>query len=75
MLFSVCTPERLATVPCPVTIVVGEEDKLAPAASPAIPLRDCAQRATLHELPRCGHLPKLEYPSLVNDLIVNASGM
>lgn len=72
MLFSVHTPDRLAAVRCPVSIVVGLEDRLAPPALHAVPLRDSAPHASLYEIPHCGHMPKLEYPSQVNGVILSA---
>lgn len=72
MLFSVHTPDRLAAVRCPVSIVVGQEDRLAPPPLHAVPLHDSAPHASLHEIAHCGHMPKLEYPSRVNDVILSA---
>jgi len=72
MLFSVHTPNRLAAVRCPVSIVVGLEDRLAPPALHAVPLRDSAPHASLYEIPHCGHMPKLEHPSQVNGVILSA---
>lgn len=72
MLLSVHTPDRLATARCPVSIVVGREDRLAPPSLHAVPLRDSVPHASFHEIPHCGHMPKLEYPSHVNGVILSA---
>jgi len=58
----------LPTIDCPVVIIAGENDVLCPpeiqrAMHAAIP------HSALHLLPDCGHLPTLEKPGRVNEII------
>jgi pimeloyl-ACP methyl ester carboxylesterase len=53
----------------PLLMVQGEEDRIAPAATNAELLAAALPHARLVMLARCGHLPEVELPSRVNDLI------
>jgi pimeloyl-ACP methyl ester carboxylesterase len=53
----------------PLLMVQGEEDSVAPAARNAELLAAALPHARLVMLARCGHLPEVELPSRVNDLI------
>ncbi|KVC24620.1 alpha/beta fold hydrolase [Burkholderia pseudomultivorans] len=58
----------LATVAVPTMVVVGAEDLMTPPAfSQAI--SDAVYGATMHVIPECGHLPPIEKPSAVAQLI------
>jgi len=50
-------------------MVQGEEDGVAPAATNAELLAGALPHARLVMLAGCGHLPEVELPSRVNDLI------
>jgi pimeloyl-ACP methyl ester carboxylesterase len=53
----------------PVLMIQGEEDRVTPAATNAEPLAAALPHARLVMLAGCGHLPEVEFPSRVNDLI------
>jgi pimeloyl-ACP methyl ester carboxylesterase len=53
----------------PVLMVEGEEDRVTPAATNAELLAAALPHARLVTLTGCGHLPDVEFPSRVNDLI------
>jgi pimeloyl-ACP methyl ester carboxylesterase len=53
----------------PVLMIQGEEDRVTPAATNAEPLAATLPHARLVMLACCGHLPEVEFPSQVNDLI------
>jgi len=53
----------------PLLMVQGEEDRVAPAATNAELLAAALPHARLVMLAGCGHLPEVEFPSRVNDLI------
>jgi pimeloyl-ACP methyl ester carboxylesterase len=50
-------------------MVQGEEDRVTPAATNAKLLAAALPHARLVILAGCGHLPEVELPSCVNDLI------
>ena len=54
----------------PLLMVQGEEDRVTPAATNAELLAAALPHARLVMLAGCGHLPEVELPSSVNDLIV-----
>jgi pimeloyl-ACP methyl ester carboxylesterase len=63
-------PPLAAGLTMPLLMVQGEEDRVAPAATNAELLAAALPHARLVMLAGCGHLPEVEFPSRVNDLIV-----
>jgi pimeloyl-ACP methyl ester carboxylesterase len=60
--------QRAGEIDCPVTVIWGREDRLAPvehaeAFAAAVP------HADVHLLERCGHYPQIELPTRVSDLL------
>src|SRR5215469_9566172 len=53
----------------PLLMVQGEEDRVTPASTNAELLAAALPHARLVMLAGCGHLPEVEFPSRVNDLI------
>jgi pimeloyl-ACP methyl ester carboxylesterase len=53
----------------PLLMIQGEEDRITPAAVNAGLLAKAAPQARLTELAGCGHLPEVEMPMRVNDLV------
>jgi pimeloyl-ACP methyl ester carboxylesterase len=72
MVFSVSTPPLVAAATVPVTIVVGDRDRMAPMAEHALKLHTAAPTSALHVLEDIGHVPKLEAPSRFNQILRNA---
>jgi 3-oxoadipate enol-lactonase len=62
-------PPLAAGLTMPLLMVQGEEDRIAPAATNAELLAAALPQARLVMLAGCGHLPEVEFPSRVNDLI------
>ena len=62
-------PPLAAGLTMPLLMVQGEEDRVAPAATNAELLAAALRHARLVMLAGCGHLPEVEFPSRVNDLI------
>ena len=62
-------PLLAAGLTMPVLMIQGEEDRVTPAATNAEPLAASLPHARLFMLACCGHLPEVEFPSRVNDLI------
>jgi pimeloyl-ACP methyl ester carboxylesterase len=62
-------PSLAAGLTTPLLMVQGEEDRVTPAAMVAEPLAAALPHARLVRLAGCGHLPEVEFPSRVNDLI------
>ena len=62
-------PPLAAGLTMPMLIIQGEEDRVAPAARNAELLAATAPHARLVMLAGCGHLPEVEFPARVNDLI------
>ena len=62
-------PPLAAGLTMPVLMIQGEEDRVAPAATNAELLAAALPHARLIMLAGCGHLPELEFPARVNDLI------
>jgi len=62
-------PPLAAGLTMPLLMVQGEEDRVAPAATNAELLAAALPHARLVMLAGCGHLPEVELPSRVNDLI------
>jgi pimeloyl-ACP methyl ester carboxylesterase len=62
-------PPLAAGLTMPLLMVQGEEDRVALAATNAELLAATLPHARLIMLAGCGHLPEVEFPSCVNDLI------
>jgi 3-oxoadipate enol-lactonase len=62
-------PPLAAGLTMPLLMVQGGEDRVAPAATNAELLAAALPVVRLVMLAGCGHLPEVEFPSRVNDLI------
>jgi pimeloyl-ACP methyl ester carboxylesterase len=62
-------PPLSAGLTMPLLMIQGEEDRVAPSATNAELLAATLPRARLVMLAGCGHLPEVEFPLRVNDLI------
>jgi pimeloyl-ACP methyl ester carboxylesterase len=62
-------PPLGAGLTMPLLMIQGEEDRISPAAANAVPLARAVPKAGLTMLPGCGHLPEVEMPVRVNDLV------
>ena len=62
-------PPLGAGLAMPLLMIQGEEDRVTPAATNAELLAFALPHARVVMLPGCGHLPEVEFPSCVNDLI------
>jgi len=62
-------PPIAAGLTMPLLMVQGQEDRVTPAAANAELLAAALPHARLVMLAGCGHLPEVEFPSRVNDLI------
>lgn len=58
----------------PLLLIQGEEDRVRPAATNAAVLANAVSGSRLVMLPACGHLPEVEMPSRVNELILEHLG-
>jgi pimeloyl-ACP methyl ester carboxylesterase len=75
MLFGVYTPKLLSEVTTPLTLIVGREDQVAPEALHAAVLLQARPDAECHRLDGVGHMPKLEAPSVFNELVHRSTAM
>jgi pimeloyl-ACP methyl ester carboxylesterase len=73
MLFSVHTPDLVASVEAPISIVIGDEDRIAPINDHARPIHEAARNSALHVLDGIGHMPKLEAPDAFNSIVLAAA--
>ncbi len=73
MLFSAYTPVVVASVEAPISIVIGDEDRIAPGDDHARPIHKAARNSTLHVLEGIGHMPKLEAPDRFNSIVLAAA--
>ena len=73
MLFSAYTPGVVASVEAPISIVIGDDDRIAPAHDHARPIHEAARNSTLHVLDGIGHMPKLEAPVRFNSIVLAAA--
>jgi pimeloyl-ACP methyl ester carboxylesterase len=53
----------------PLLMIQGEEDRITPAAANALLLLRAVSQAELTMLDGCGHLPEVEMPIRVNNLV------
>jgi pimeloyl-ACP methyl ester carboxylesterase len=75
VMFGIYTPKTLSEVKTPLTLVVGREDKVAPEALHAGVLLQARPDADYHRLEGVGHMPKLEAPSVFNELVHRSTAM
>ena len=67
-------PPPGAGLTMPLLLVQGEEDRVTPGAVNAELLAAAVSRARLVMLAGCGHLPEVEMPGQVNELIAGFLG-
>ena len=60
--------EMLPRIAVSTSVIVGEKDVLIPVAR-SREIHDLAPGSTLHIIPDCGHLPPIEKPTIVADLL------
>ena len=60
--------EILSRIAVPTSVIVGEEDVLIPVAM-SREIHDLTPGSTLYVIPGCGHLPPIEKPAIVADLL------
>jgi pimeloyl-ACP methyl ester carboxylesterase len=68
-LFAVYTPDIISEVRCPITILSGALDQVAPHRGHAAPLLAAAPRAKSISFEDCGHILKLEAPVKFNAVV------
>ncbi|WP_158816631.1 alpha/beta fold hydrolase [Methylocapsa sp. S129] len=68
-LFTVSTPAILREVICPIELLAGDCDQVAPRQDHALPLAAAAPSANLHVFEGCGHMLKLEAPTRFNAIV------
>jgi pimeloyl-ACP methyl ester carboxylesterase len=68
-LFTIYTPDVISTVRCPIAILYGTLDQLAPHRDHAERLLAAAPWATSHPFENCGHMLKLEAPVKFNTIV------
>ncbi|MFD1557284.1 alpha/beta fold hydrolase [Paraburkholderia silviterrae] len=73
MLFSAHTPSVVASVEAPVSVIIGNLDRVAPIDEHARPIHEAAPNSTLHVLDGIGHMPKLEAPEAFNSIVLAAA--
>ena len=73
MLFSTHTPSVVTSIQVPISVIVGNLDRIAPIDDHARPIHEAARNSTLHVLEGIGHMPKLEAPEEVNSIVLAAA--
>ena len=73
MLFSTYTPSVVPSIQAPISVIVGNLDRLAPIDDHARPIHEAAHYSTLHVLDAIGHMPKLEAPGAFNSIVLAAA--
>ncbi|MFM0013077.1 alpha/beta fold hydrolase [Paraburkholderia sediminicola] len=73
MLFSAYTPSIVPSIQAPITVIIGNLDRVAPIDSHARPIHEAARDSTLHVLDAIGHMPKLEAPRAFNSIVLAAA--
>lgn len=68
-LFTVYTPDIISEIKCPIAILSGTLDQVAPRRDHAERLLAAAPRAKSHSFEGCGHMLKLEAPSRFNAIV------
>jgi pimeloyl-ACP methyl ester carboxylesterase len=69
MLFTVHTPALIGDVKCPIVMIAGTLDKVAPHQLHAVRLRAAAPSAELDLFEGYGHMLKLEAPARFNEIV------
>lgn len=69
MLFSAYTPSLVGNIQCPIDVLVGERDTLAPIDQHARLLCKAAPSIRLHVFEGCAHMLKLEAPGRFNSIV------
>lgn len=67
-------PEELARIKCDVMMIHGRNDLLFPAEGTTIPISQHLPQADVLLLSRCGHLPAMEQPKIVTDVMISFFG-
>jgi len=62
---------RAGELECPVTVIWGREDRLAPVAHAAA-FEAAVPHAIVHVIDECGHYPQIELPGQVGELLEDA---
>lgn len=73
MLFSVHTPSLVGDIRCPIDMLAGARDTLAPVEQHALPLCEAAPGIRLHVFEDCAHMLKLEAPTRFNAIVRDAA--
>jgi len=73
-LFTVYTPNVIGGIEVPISILVGDRDKVAPAERHALVLHERARGSVLEVFEGYGHILKLEAPSRFNDAVRRWAG-
>ena len=73
MLFSTYTPSVVPAVQAPISVIIGNLDRVAPIDDHARPIHEAAHDSTLHVLDAIGHMPKLEAPEAFNSIVLAAA--
>ncbi|SOE74266.1 Pimeloyl-ACP methyl ester carboxylesterase [Burkholderia sp. OK233] len=73
MLVSAYTPSIVRSIEAPITVIIGNLDRVAPIDSHARPIHEAARDSTLHVLDAIGHMPKLEAPEAFNSIVLAAA--
>ena len=68
-LFTIYTPDVISAVRCPIAILSGALDQVAPHRDHAARLLAAAPSATSHPFEACGHMLKLEAPAKFNAVV------
>ena len=68
-LFTIATPEIISEIRCPITILSGTHDRVAPYEEHAAPLLASAPLAKSYSIEGCGHMLKLEAPGEFNAVV------
>jgi len=68
-MFTIHTPDVIPDVRCPVALLAGTLDRVAPYEDHAQLLLAAAPRAKLHMFDGCGHILKLEAPAKFNSIV------
>jgi pimeloyl-ACP methyl ester carboxylesterase len=68
-MFTIHTPDVIPDVRCPIALLAGKLDRVAPYGDHTRLLLAAAPRAKLHMFDGCGHLPKLEAPVKFNSVV------
>jgi pimeloyl-ACP methyl ester carboxylesterase len=71
-LFTVSTPTILGQAACPIELLVGDCDQVAPRQDHALPLIAAVPTANLRLFEDCGHMLKLEAPTRFNAIVREA---